>query len=146
MRIAIQADDGDEVSIAADFVSVEQAIVTLEIENGIYNSEREIETVTLTIDRARELARALLSVVEAIEFVSTPRDLLDRKLHSLSRGLESSIHSVQSSFAKLGHDHERSECFDVRESPRPVRVTFTTEAARTHALCRAAHFPLYPGS
>jgi hypothetical protein len=91
MRIAIQADDGDEVSITADFVSVEQAIVTLEIENGIYNSEGEIETVTLTIDRARELAKALLSVVEAIEFVSTPRDLLDRKLHSLSRGIESSI-------------------------------------------------------
>ena len=54
MRIAIQADDGDEVSIAADFVSVEQAIVTLEIENGIYNSESEIETITLTIDRARD--------------------------------------------------------------------------------------------
>jgi hypothetical protein len=86
MRIAIQADDGDEVSITADFVSVEQAIVTLEIENGIYNSEREIETVTLTIDRARELARALLSVVEAIEFVSTPRDLLDRELHLRSKG------------------------------------------------------------
>ena len=91
MRIAIQADDGDEVSIKADFVSVEQAIVTLEIENGIYNSESEIETVTLTIDRARELARALLSVVEAIELVSLPRDLLDRKLHSLPRGIESSI-------------------------------------------------------
>ena len=91
MRIAIQADDGDEVSITADFVSVEQAIVTLEIENGIYNSESEIETVRLTIDRARELAKALLSVVETVEFVSTPRVLLDRKLHSLSRGIESSI-------------------------------------------------------
>ena len=91
MRIAIQADDGDEVSIKADFVSVEQAIVTLEIENGIYNSESEIETATLTIDRARELARALLSVVEAIEFVSTPKDLLGHKLHALSPGIESSI-------------------------------------------------------
>jgi hypothetical protein len=91
MRIAIQADDGDEVSITADFVSVEQAIVTLEIENGIYNSESEIKTVRLTIDRARELAKALLSVVETVEFVSTPRVLLDRKLHSLSRGIESSI-------------------------------------------------------
>ena len=85
------AIDGDEVSIKADFVSVQQAIVTLEIENGIYNSESEIETVTMTIDRARELARALLSVVEATEFVSTPTDLPDRKLHSLSRGIESSI-------------------------------------------------------
>ena len=33
MRIAVQAEDGDEVSITADFLSVEQAIVTLEIEN-----------------------------------------------------------------------------------------------------------------
>jgi hypothetical protein len=76
MRIAIQADDGDEVSIKADFVSVEQAIVTLEIENALYNSEAEIESVTLTLDRARELAKALLAVAEAIEFVSTPRDPL----------------------------------------------------------------------
>jgi hypothetical protein len=46
MRIAIQADHGDEVSIKADFVSVEQGIITLEIENAIYNSENEIEAVT----------------------------------------------------------------------------------------------------
>jgi hypothetical protein len=85
MRIAIQADDGDEVSIKADFVSVEQAIVTLEIENALYNSEAEIEMVTLTLDRARELARALLAVVEAIEFVSTPRELLSRELHQTSK-------------------------------------------------------------
>ena len=87
MRIAIQADDGDEVSIKADFISVEQAIVTLEIENGIYNSESEIEAVTLTLAKARELAKALLSVAEAIEFVSTPRDLLDRELHLQSKGV-----------------------------------------------------------
>jgi len=34
VRIAIQADDGDEVSIKADFVSVEQAVVTLEQDVG----------------------------------------------------------------------------------------------------------------
>jgi hypothetical protein len=83
MRIAIQADDGDEVSIKADVVSVEQAIVILEIENALYSSETEIEAVTLTVDRARELARALLSVTEAIEFVSTP---INRELRQLSRG------------------------------------------------------------
>ena len=37
-------------------------IVTLEIENALYNSEIEIEAVTLTIEKARELAGALLSV------------------------------------------------------------------------------------
>lgn len=81
MRIAVQADEGDEVCISADFVSVEQAVVTLEIENALYNSEIEIEAVTLTIDRARELANALLSVVEAIEFVRTPTKLVHRPVN-----------------------------------------------------------------
>jgi hypothetical protein len=71
MRICIQADDGDEVSIKADFVSAEQGVVTLEIENGLYASAIEIESVTLTLDKARELANALLSVADSIEFVST---------------------------------------------------------------------------
>ncbi len=77
MRIAVQADDGDEVAISADFVSVEQALVTLEIENPLYDSEVELEAVTLTVDKARELAKALLSVADAIEFVNTPANLLD---------------------------------------------------------------------
>jgi hypothetical protein len=72
MRIAIRADDGDEVSICADFVSVEQAIVTLEIENSLYNDATELESVTLSIDNARELAKALLYVAESIEYVSLP--------------------------------------------------------------------------
>ncbi len=76
MRIAIQADEGDEVSISADYISAQQAIVTLEIENALYNSEIEIEAVSLTIEKARELARALLSVVEAIEVVRTPTNLI----------------------------------------------------------------------
>jgi len=70
------ADEGDEVSINADFISVGQAVVTLEIENALYNSEIEIEAVTLTTDKARELAGALLSVVEAIEFVKTPTNVV----------------------------------------------------------------------
>jgi hypothetical protein len=49
MRIVVQADEGDEVSIVADFVSVEQGVVTLEIENALYKSGLEIEAVTLTI-------------------------------------------------------------------------------------------------
>ena len=85
MRIAVQADEGDEVSISADFISIEQAVVTLEIENALYNSEIEIENVTLTIDKARDLAKALLSVVEAIEFVRTPINFfqVDHKSRSL---------------------------------------------------------------
>jgi hypothetical protein len=69
MRIAVQADDGDEISITADFLSVEQAIDTLEIENDLYSEVSEIDSITLTIDKARELANALLSVADAIESV-----------------------------------------------------------------------------
>ena len=72
MRIAVQADDGDEVTISADFLSVEQAIVTLEIENGLYSEIAEFESIALTIAKARELADALLSVADAIEFVGRP--------------------------------------------------------------------------
>ena len=57
MRISVQADEGDEVSISADFISVEQATVTLEIENTSYDSQPELESVTLSIDKARELAK-----------------------------------------------------------------------------------------
>ena len=72
MRIAVQADNGDEVSICADFLSVEQAIVTLEIENMLYGEVSEFDSITLTVDRARELAGALLSVADAIESVCQP--------------------------------------------------------------------------
>jgi len=73
MRIAVQAEDGDEISISADFLSVEQAIVTLEIENGLYGEISELDTISLTIDKARDLANALLSVADAIESVRPRR-------------------------------------------------------------------------
>ncbi len=72
MRIAVQADDGDEVSINTDVISAEQAVVTLRIENPIYDPVAELEEVTLTIDKARKLAFALLTMADAVEFVGTP--------------------------------------------------------------------------
>jgi hypothetical protein len=72
MRIAVQADNGDEVAICADYLSVEQAIVTLEIENMLYDEVSEFDSVTLTVDKARELADALLSVADAIASVRRP--------------------------------------------------------------------------
>ena len=77
MRIAVQADDGDQISIKADVISVEQALVTLEINNPTYNNF-DSEAVTLTIQGARDLAMALLSVAEAIEFVRTPANMISR--------------------------------------------------------------------
>jgi predicted secreted protein len=76
MRIAVQADDGDEVSISADVISAEQALVTLTIENALYEPNSELESLTLTVEKARELAMALMSVADAIEFVNTSADSL----------------------------------------------------------------------
>jgi hypothetical protein len=69
MRIAIQADDGDELSICADFISVEQAVVTMEIANSAYTEGMDFDTITLTTEKARELASALISVADAIDVV-----------------------------------------------------------------------------
>jgi hypothetical protein len=62
MRIAVQADDGDEIAITADFLSVEQATVTLEIENSLYNEVVEFDSVTLSIESVSEPAAELISL------------------------------------------------------------------------------------
>ena len=69
MRIVVQADHGDAVAICADLLGVEQAIITLEIENQLYTAISELETVTLTVDKARDLAAALLTVADDLELV-----------------------------------------------------------------------------
>lgn len=71
MRIAVKADNGDEAAIGANVVSGELALVTLESGTDRYNSKTEPELVTLTADKARELAKALISVADAVEFVRT---------------------------------------------------------------------------
>ena len=76
MRITVQADDGDEVAISADVISAEQALVTLTIENSFYEPEGELESLKLTVENARELATALMSVADAIEFVNTSAESL----------------------------------------------------------------------
>jgi predicted secreted protein len=77
MRIAVQADDGDEVSISADVISAEQALVTVTIENSLYSADGELESLTLTVEKARELAKALVSVADAVEFVNLPPEALN---------------------------------------------------------------------
>jgi predicted secreted protein len=77
MRIAVQADDGDEVSISADVISAEQALVTVTIENSLYSADGELESLALTVEKARELAKALVSVADAVEFVNLPPEALN---------------------------------------------------------------------
>lgn len=107
MRIAVQADNGDEVSICADFVSVEQAVVTLEIENRLYNDASELDSVTLSIDKARELAKALMCVSASIEYVRLPLTSIDRAVEAIAdvpEGARSNgtLASQESAFSRPG--------------------------------------------
>lgn len=70
MLLVIQAEDGDEVSVHADQLSMEQAVVRIDIDNRTYGDECECESITLSVDRARHLARALLAAAETIESAS----------------------------------------------------------------------------
>ena len=62
MRVIVCADDGDQIAIDADDVATEQAVIRLELQNPTYNETSEFECVTLTINRAREVAAALLTM------------------------------------------------------------------------------------
>ena len=72
MRVIVCADDGDQIAIDADDVATEQAVIRLGLQNPTYNESSEFECVTLTINRARELAAALLTISEAIERYHNP--------------------------------------------------------------------------
>ena len=70
MRLVIQAEDGDEVTVHADEMSVEQAVVRVEIDNRSFDDFGVFESITLSVERARHLARALLTAAETIENAS----------------------------------------------------------------------------
>ncbi len=66
MHIKIQANDCDQTAISAEVVSAQLAFVTFKTDESRYRSN---EAVTLTGDDARELAKALLSAADAIDFM-----------------------------------------------------------------------------
>ena len=66
MHIKIQPNDCDQTAISAEVVSAQLAFVTFKTENSRYHPK---EGVTLTGDDARELAKALVSAADAIDFM-----------------------------------------------------------------------------
>jgi hypothetical protein len=66
MHIKIQANDCDQTAISAQVVSAQMAFVTFKPDNSRYHSK---EALTLTGDDARQLAKALLSAADAIDFM-----------------------------------------------------------------------------
>jgi hypothetical protein len=71
MRIFVKADYGDEAVVRANLVSGELGFVTLETGSVPIDAKIRPEAVTLTSDKARELAKALTSLADAIDFVRT---------------------------------------------------------------------------
>jgi hypothetical protein len=67
MRIIVRADDGDQITVNADDIATEQRIIRLELHNLAFNAVEDFELVTMTVERARELACALLTIAEAVD-------------------------------------------------------------------------------
>jgi hypothetical protein len=67
MQVIVRAEDGDQIAIAADEVATEQAVIKLGFEDPTFNELADFDGMTLTIQRARELASALLTIADAIE-------------------------------------------------------------------------------
>jgi hypothetical protein len=66
MHIKIQANDCDQTAISAEVVSAQMAFVTFKTQKSRYHPK---DGVTLTGNDARELAKALLSAADAIDFM-----------------------------------------------------------------------------
>jgi hypothetical protein len=69
MLISIEAG-GDDAVVSANLVSGELALVTIET-GSVQIAKIQPKAVTLTSDKARELAKALTSAADAIDFVRT---------------------------------------------------------------------------
>jgi len=69
MRIVVRADDGDQLTVEADDLATEQQVVRLEFHNLTFDESEGFESITLTVDRARELASALLHIAAAVDDV-----------------------------------------------------------------------------
>ena len=65
MRIIVSADDGDQITLNVDELATEQRLLHLEFRNVIFDEEAEL-TIAMPMERARELASAILSVADAL--------------------------------------------------------------------------------
>ena len=67
MQTVIKADDGDQLTVHADDLSIEQLTIRLEIENPAYGQESEFDTLTMSTRSARELGMALIQAADLVE-------------------------------------------------------------------------------
>ena len=87
MRIIVRADDGDQITVNADDIATEQRVVRLELHNLAFDEIEDFELVTMTVERARELARALLTIAEAVDDIEgASKPVLSDRLAQLVAG------------------------------------------------------------
>jgi hypothetical protein len=67
MQAMIKADDSDLITVHADDFSSEQLTIRLELEGPAYGASAEVNSLTLTTQCARDLARALLQSADMVE-------------------------------------------------------------------------------
>jgi hypothetical protein len=71
MRIVVRADDGDQITVNADDLAAEQRIIRLELYNLTFDAVDDFESIAMTVESARELAAALLTIAEAMDDIET---------------------------------------------------------------------------
>jgi hypothetical protein len=67
MRIVICADDGDQIAVSVDDIETEQSVLRLELHNTVFGEFSDLESITLPLRKARDLADALTRMSDAIE-------------------------------------------------------------------------------
>ena len=68
MRVVIKADEGDQVTVHADQLAIEQSLVRLEFDNQTFGSP-DFDSMSLSLEQASALARALVATVQMITAV-----------------------------------------------------------------------------
>jgi hypothetical protein len=86
MMFVVCADDGDRIAVAVDDIETEQSVLRLELQNAAYGELSDLESITLPLQKARELADALTGMADAIE-----RFHRDRQSTSIAAGAIGSI-------------------------------------------------------
>ena len=66
-----QLCDGDEVIVEASQMSIEQALVRIEISNPAYGDDIDYDSITFSPQQARNLGRALLAAAELVNGAHT---------------------------------------------------------------------------
>jgi hypothetical protein len=67
MQIVVRADDGDQITVNVDDLASEQGVIRLDLHNPVFGEIDDFESIALTLEHARELAIAILSIADVLD-------------------------------------------------------------------------------